>query len=77
MTHSMTAFARKEKQAEWGQIAWEVRSVNHRYLDMNIKMPRTISYLEEEVKIGYSYDNVPSEVNPNKQISVMSLSSFA
>jgi uncharacterized protein (TIGR00255 family) len=28
----------------------EIKSVNHRYLDINIKIPRTISYLEEEIK---------------------------
>lgn len=36
-----------EKQKEY-QV--EIKSVNHRYLDICVKMPRVISYLEEEVK---------------------------
>ena len=34
MTASMTAFARLEEAADWGKVTWEIRSVNHRYLDM-------------------------------------------
>lgn len=50
MTNSMTAFARKEKQAEWGQAAWEVRSVNHRYLEIVLSMPDTFSHLEPLIR---------------------------
>ncbi len=46
MTNSMTAFARKEKQAEWGQAAWEIRSVNHRYLEIVLSLPDSFSRLE-------------------------------
>jgi uncharacterized protein (TIGR00255 family) len=35
----MTAFAREEYQKSWGQICWELRSVNHRYLDISIRLP--------------------------------------
>ena len=28
----------------------EIKSVNHRYLDISVKMPRVLSYLEEDVK---------------------------
>lgn len=35
MTNSMTAFARVES----GNVAWEVRSVNHRYMDATFKIP--------------------------------------
>ncbi|OOY41749.1 hypothetical protein BOV91_09825, partial [Solemya velum gill symbiont] len=31
MTKSMTAFARGERQADAGELVWEIRSVNHRY----------------------------------------------
>ncbi|MEN9450108.1 MAG: YicC-like protein [Pseudomonadota bacterium] len=50
MTNSMTAFARKEKQAEWGQAAWEVRSVNHRYLEIVLSLPDTFSHLEPLIR---------------------------
>ena len=47
--HSMTAFGRGEGGS---QHAWtvELRSVNHRYLDIKVKMPREFSILEEKVK---------------------------
>lgn len=50
MTNSMTAFARKEKQAEWGQAAWEIRSVNHRYLEIVLSLPDTFSHLEPLIR---------------------------
>ncbi len=39
MIRSMTAFARIEQQDSWGQLCWELRSVNHRYLDIFIRLP--------------------------------------
>lgn len=39
MILSMTAFGRASTQQEWGQAVWELRSVNHRYLDLSFKMP--------------------------------------
>ena len=38
MVASMTAFARQAAQGEWGQAVWEIRSVNHRTLDLNFKI---------------------------------------
>lgn len=32
MIRSMTAYARREIKGEWGSAAWELRSVNQRYL---------------------------------------------
>jgi len=39
MTRSMTAFARAEQSLEVGELVWEVRSVNHRYLELHFKIP--------------------------------------
>lgn len=50
MTNSMTAFARKEKQAEWGLATWEVRSLNHRYLEIVLSLPDTFSHLEPLIR---------------------------
>jgi uncharacterized protein (TIGR00255 family) len=47
MIASMTAFARAAALQEWGQATWELRSVNHRYLDLTFKMPD--SFREWEV----------------------------
>ena len=50
MIKSMTGYGKASLSIENREYQIEIKSVNHRYLDMNIKMPRTISYLEEEVK---------------------------
>lgn len=50
MIKSMTGYGKATLSVENREYQIEIKSVNHRYLDMNIKMPRTIGYLEEEVK---------------------------
>ena len=39
MTKSMTAFARTQQNLTEGDLIWELRSVNHRYLELHLKMP--------------------------------------
>ncbi len=39
MTKSMTAFARIQQSLDEGELIWEIRSVNHRFLELNFKMP--------------------------------------
>ena len=39
MIRSMTGFARRELVAQWGQLAWELRAVNHRYLEIGLRLP--------------------------------------
>ena len=46
MPQSMTAFARVTHQDEWGTLTWEIRSVNHRYLEAALRMPETLRDLE-------------------------------
>lgn len=46
MPSSMTAFARQTVECDWGTAAWEVRSVNHRYLETNFRMPETVREIE-------------------------------
>jgi uncharacterized protein (TIGR00255 family) len=50
MLHSMTAFAREERQTPWGLAAWELRSVNHRYLDVSVRLPDELKSLEPAVR---------------------------
>ena len=45
MVASMTAFARNETD-DW---IWEVRSVNHRYLDISLNLPTVVQILEPEL----------------------------
>ena len=42
MIYSMTGFTRVHQQAEWGEAAWELRSVNHRYLELNLRFPEQV-----------------------------------
>lgn len=50
MIRSMTGYGKGSLNIEGREYQVEIKSVNHRYLDINIKMPRTLSYLEETVK---------------------------
>ncbi len=46
MAHSMTAFARVQNQFKGNLLCWELRSVNHRYLDMSFRLPESCRPLE-------------------------------
>lgn len=50
MTSSMTAFAREHTSTSWGQLTWEIRSVNHRYLDASLRLPDPLRMIEEKVR---------------------------
>ena len=50
MIKSMTGFGRYEIAAEDCKITVEIKSVNHRYLDLNIKMPRQFNPFEAELR---------------------------
>ena len=46
MINSMTAFARVDLPTEWGAVQWELRSVNHRHLDTQFRLPEQFRELE-------------------------------
>lgn len=46
MPHSMTAFARQTLEKDWGTASWEIRSVNHRFLEMSFRLPETARDIE-------------------------------
>ncbi|MCW8963082.1 MAG: YicC family protein [Gammaproteobacteria bacterium] len=46
MVYSMTGFARVEAREEWGELVWEVRSVNHRYLETFFRLPDELRAFE-------------------------------
>ncbi|GAJ89848.1 hypothetical protein EAM01S_17_00820 [Erwinia amylovora NBRC 12687 = CFBP 1232] len=46
----MTAYARRETKGEWGSAAWELRSVNQRYLETYIRLPEQFRGLEPVVR---------------------------
>ena len=50
MVHSMTAFARVENAGPYGTLSWELRSVNHRYLEPHLRLPEAFRDLEGGVR---------------------------
>ena len=46
----MTGYGKANLSQKEREYEVEIKSVNHRYLDISVKMPRVLSYLEEEVK---------------------------
>ena len=50
MIKSMTGFGRCENIKEKRKLAVEIRAVNHRYLDISVKMPKKLSHLESNVR---------------------------
>lgn len=46
MIRSMTGYARLERSTEFGTLSWELRSVNHRYLDLGFRMPDEFRSME-------------------------------
>ena len=50
MIKSMTGYGRASRSFEGREITVEVRSVNNRYLDCNVRLPRIYSYAEDPIK---------------------------
>lgn len=50
MANSMTGFGRGENRAQGYTFSVEMKSVNHRYLEVMVKMPRSFNLLEERVR---------------------------
>ncbi|MGI9233043.1 MAG: YicC/YloC family endoribonuclease [Woeseiaceae bacterium] len=47
MLHSMTGFARESVETSIGTLTWEIRTVNHRYLDVQFKLPEDLRPKEQ------------------------------
>ena len=50
MTSSMTAFSRQSSQSDSATLVWELRTVNHRFLDISIRLPDSLRALEPAVR---------------------------
>ena len=46
MPRSMTAFASASAKHPWGTLTWELRSINHRFLEASFRLPETLRHLE-------------------------------
>ncbi|MBW2957600.1 YicC/YloC family endoribonuclease [Hafnia paralvei] len=79
MIRSMTAYARREIKGNWGSAAWELRSVNQRYLETYIRLPEQFRSLEPVVRErlrtrltrGKIECNLRFELDPNAQSSMI------
>lgn len=61
MTSSMTAFAREQVHGDHGELTWEIRSVNHRYLETTVRLPEELRAIEPAVR-----DRVSSRLSRGK-----------
>jgi uncharacterized protein (TIGR00255 family) len=50
MIRSMTGFARRERQFPWGLLAWELRTVNHRFLEIGCRLPEEFRGAEADFR---------------------------
>jgi uncharacterized protein (TIGR00255 family) len=50
MIRSMTGFARRERQYPWGLLSWELKTVNHRFLEMGCRLPEEFRAAEADFR---------------------------
>ncbi len=50
MIRSMTAFASADADTHWGALSFELRSVNHRYLELNLRLPDELRAIEPALR---------------------------
>ena len=54
MIHSMTGFAAATRELTWGAVSVELRSVNHRYLDVSFRIPDELRTIEQALREAIS-----------------------
>jgi uncharacterized protein (TIGR00255 family) len=72
MPQSMTGFSTAERLVAPFQLAWEIRSVNHRFLDLGFRIPDELRYLEPELR-----DLAARVINRGKVDCVLKVSTAA
>lgn len=50
MLQSMTAFVRHTESLSWGNLDWEIRSLNYRYLEVDVNVPAAYRHLESALR---------------------------
>ncbi len=74
MPYSMTGFARSEHKCDWGSIYCEIKSVNHRFLDIYFRMPDSLrefeldirNQIKDRVSRGKIECNLQVQINPGQ-----------
>ena len=75
--NSMTAFARFQKTIEFAEISWELKSVNHRFLDIFFRLPENLRFLEPQLRQIISKKLTRGRVEVSLQIKFYAQESFA
>ena len=72
MIKSMTGYGKSSLSINSREYQVEIKTVNHKYIDVNIKMPRIISYLEEDVRklVVIVEEEKPLYINHLRNISM-------
>ena len=74
MMKSMTGFGRSSVSSKLGKLTLEITSVNKRFLEINIFLPRTLTFFEHEIRkwignkifrgqISLRFEYSPSDTN--------------
>lgn len=50
MIKSMTSYGRTEQSGDWGEASCKIRTVNHRYLEMSLRLPEEVRFLESKIR---------------------------
>ena len=61
----MTAYARESESSSWGDISWELRSVNSRFRDIHLSLPNHLRFLEPKVRDILSEDLRRGKIEAN------------
>ncbi|HEC18274.1 MAG TPA: YicC family protein [Gammaproteobacteria bacterium] len=61
MIYSMTAFSRQEEDTDNGRLVWELRSVNHRFSEVSLRLPEELRFLEPQIR-----ERVANRINRGK-----------
>lgn len=92
MIKSMTGYGKSSLSINLREYQVEVKTVNHKYIDTNIRLPRSISYLEDDIRklitsklkrgkvdVLITFENFnkdDNEIKINKELAKMYIDSF-
>jgi uncharacterized protein (TIGR00255 family) len=74
--NSMTAFARSQKTLSCAELSWELKSVNHRFLDVFFRLPENLRFLEPELRKVLGKKLTRGRVEVSLQVKFHAMQSF-
>ncbi len=78
MIKSMTAFSRVQQSNDSGEIVWELKSVNHRYLEPGFKLPDDFKQIEPAIRqqLGQSLKRGKLEISLRYRLTSQDISNI-